>query len=96
MPWKETDPMLERASFIHRLETGERMTDLCREYGISRKTGYKLRSRFRELGSSALLAHSSRPFRSPNKTPQSIAQLLIDFRIQFPSWGPKKIKHRLE
>ena len=45
MPWKESFIMNERMKFITRLETGERMSDLCREFGISRKTGYKMRDR---------------------------------------------------
>ena len=42
MPWKECHVMDERLRFIARLLDGEQMAGLCREFGISRKTGYKL------------------------------------------------------
>jgi hypothetical protein len=41
MPWKEVTAVNERVEFVARLKAGERMTDLCRGFGISRKTGYK-------------------------------------------------------
>jgi hypothetical protein len=43
MPWKACKPMDERLKFIARLLDGEKMAPLCREFGISRKTGYKIR-----------------------------------------------------
>jgi Helix-turn-helix domain len=46
MPWKECDPMDERLKFIARLLDGEKMAGLCREFGISRKTGYKVLARY--------------------------------------------------
>ena len=42
MPWKECSVMDERLWFVGRLLDGEAMTDVCREFGISRKTGYKI------------------------------------------------------
>jgi transposase len=48
MPWKESCHVHERMLFVVRLEKGERMTDLCREFGISRKTGYKIFARYKE------------------------------------------------
>jgi transposase len=50
MPWKECNFMDERLRFVARLVDGEKMTDLCREFGISRKTGYKIFSRYKEFG----------------------------------------------
>ena len=49
MPWKASSVMDERVRFISRLLAGESMTELCREYGISRKTGYKFRDRYKSL-----------------------------------------------
>jgi Homeodomain-like domain-containing protein len=43
MPWKERSVMDERMRFVIRLKDGETMAALCREFGISRKTGYKKR-----------------------------------------------------
>jgi len=50
MPWKESSVMEERLRFVARLLDGERMTDLCREFGISRKTGYKVFNRYKQHG----------------------------------------------
>jgi len=48
------------------------MTDLCREFGVSRKTGYKYRTRWQEMGREGLFDASRRPYRSPNRTPQDL------------------------
>jgi hypothetical protein len=45
MPWKACEPMDERLKFVARLLDGEKMAGLCREFSISRKTGYKILSR---------------------------------------------------
>ena len=50
MPWKESSVMEERLRFLARLLEGEPMTDMCLEFGISRKTGYKIFNRYREHG----------------------------------------------
>ena len=47
MPWKECSVMDERLRFVARLLDGEAMTGVCREFGISRKTGYKIFDRYR-------------------------------------------------
>lgn len=91
MPWKETGPMSERMAFVGRLLAGERMTDLCAEYGISRKTGYKFKERYDRLGARGLYDLSRRPQRSPGRTPQEICQLVLELRRKHPSWGPKKL-----
>jgi transposase len=52
MPWKECSVLEERLKFVTRLIEGETMTDLCEEFGISRKTGYKLFNRYKEDGAS--------------------------------------------
>ena len=69
MPWKTKSPMDLRREFIKRLATGERLTDLCREYGISRKTGSKFRRRFEELGVDEQPAPTPRP---PNLNPRML------------------------
>ena len=50
MPWKESSVMDERLRFVARLLDGEGMTEVCREFGISRKTGYKIFDRYKEQG----------------------------------------------
>jgi transposase len=53
MPWKESSPVEERLCFIARLLQGEPMAGLCREFGISRKTGYKIFDHYKERGQRA-------------------------------------------
>jgi transposase InsO family protein len=77
--------------FVLRLQDGERMSDLCTEYGISRKTGYKFKSRFAELGPAGLYDLPRTPLRSPLRTPDEIRELLFGLKGEFPSWGPKKL-----
>jgi len=60
MPWKASSVMEERLRFVARLLDGEAMTDVCRDYGVSRKTGCKIFGRYKEHGLEAL-THRSRP-----------------------------------
>jgi transposase-like protein len=46
--------MEERLRFVGRLLDGETMTDVCREFGISRNTGYKIFDRYKEHGLAVL------------------------------------------
>jgi transposase InsO family protein len=96
MPWKESYQMDERVKFIGRLLEGERMSELCKEFGISRRTGYKFRQRYLNHGIRGLADQSRRPQFHPHKTAEPIEQLIIKLRKLRPSWGPKKIKARLE
>lgn len=92
MPWKVTNPVSERMKFLARLQAGERMTDLCEEFGISRKAGYRLRDRFATLGVAALVDASRAPKRVANRTSTEIRELLLAARRQHPSWGPRKLR----
>ena len=66
MSWKECSVMEERMKFIAKCLDGHKMTDLCREFGISRKTGYKIVNRFKECGFEGLNDRSRRPYRHAN------------------------------
>ncbi len=72
MPWKECSVMDERVRFVARLLEGEKMTALCREFAISRKTGYKIFDRYKESGLEALTDRSRRPWRYGNQLPQQV------------------------
>lgn len=96
MPWKESCQMDERVKFIGRLLEGESMSELCQEFGISRKTGYKFRERYVAHGIRGLADESRRPQLHPHKTSEAIEELILKLRKFKPSWGPKKIKIRLE
>src|SRR5215471_4868320 len=72
MPWKASSVMEERLRFVARLLDGEPMTDLCQEFGISRKTGYKIFTRYQEHGCAALTDRSRRPVRYASQLPHQI------------------------
>jgi transposase InsO family protein len=79
-----------------RLARGERMTDLCREYGISRKTGNKFKARFERMGAAGLEDQSRAPHVIPHKTPPELMELVLQERRDHPTWGAKKLKEVLE
>ena len=95
MPWKEWRKMDERLRFVARLLDGEKMAPLCREFGISRKTGYKIFNRYRDTGLDGLTDRSRRPYRQANKPPMQIEKLIISIKKEFPAWGAPKIRERL-
>lgn len=96
MPWKECSVMDEKLKFIARLLDGEKMAGLCREFGISRKTGYKIWDRYKECGIEGLPAQSSRPYKNANKLPIQIETLIVQTKKEKPSWGARKIRERLK
>ena len=95
MPWKESSVMEERLRFVARLLDGEAMTDVCREFGISRKTGYKIFDRYKEHGLEALSDRSRRPVRYANQLPQQIESLIVRLKGEKPHWGARKIRELL-
>ena len=72
--------MEERFRFVLRLMDGEEMSLLCREFGISRKTGYKIYDRYKEQGLQALSDRSRRPFRYANQLPAQIETSIVRFK----------------
>ena len=95
MPWKASSVMEERLRFVARLLDGEAMTDVCREFGISRKTGYKIFDRYKEHGLEALNDRSRRPVRYANQLPAQIETLIVQFKAEKPHWGARKIRELL-
>ena len=92
MPWKETCPMDERTEFIVECLRGElSMTELCRKYEISRKTGYKWHARFFDEGQPGLGDRSRACSTHPNAIGDDIVTLLVDERKRYPTWGPRKL-----
>jgi transposase InsO family protein len=87
--------MSERLRFVLRHEDGEPMSDLCREFGISRKTGYKIYSRFKEHGLEDLDDRSRRPVRYANQLPAQIESQIVNLRQEKPHWGARKIRELL-
>jgi transposase InsO family protein len=68
------------------------MTDLCAEYGISRKTGHVLSKRHELLGETAFYSQSRAPHRSPHRTSDEVVERLVAARRAHPTWGPKKLR----
>jgi putative transposase len=95
MPWKVCNPMDERLKFIARLLDGDQMALLCREFGISRKTGYKILTRYNEIGLDGLTDRSRRPYRHANQLPTQIETLIVRCKQDKPNWGAPKIRERL-
>jgi transposase len=96
MPWKATSPVDLRHEFMNRLCDGEKLVDLCQEYGISRKTGQKYKARFEAQGVAGLYDQPRAPKVIPHKTPQELVDVIVEERKRRPSWGPKKLKEVLE
>jgi transposase InsO family protein len=71
------------------------MTDVCRDFGISRKTGYKIFHRYREHGLEALTDRSRRPVRYANQLPQQLESLIVRLKGEKPHWGARKIRELL-
>ncbi len=79
--------MDERVRFVARLLDGEKMAALCREFAISRKTGYKIFDRYEESGLEALTDRSRRPWRYANQLPQQVEAAILQLKREKPYWG---------
>jgi transposase InsO family protein len=95
MPWKECSVMDERVRFVARLLDGEAMSELAREFGISRKTGYKIFNRYKDQGLEALDDRSRRPWRYVNQLPSQVESLIVRVKREKPHWGARKIREVL-
>ena len=69
--------MDERMRFVIRLKDGESMASLCREFGISRKTGYKIFERYEQCGLEGLSDRARRPFRYANQLPEQVEAAIV-------------------
>ena len=94
MPWKDKTVEELRKEFVEAAEDTENFSALCREFGITRKTGYKWVER--QQCNETLSDRSKRPHTTANKTPEEIELLIVEKRCEHPGWGAKKIKHNLE
>ena len=77
MPWKESSVIDERMRFVIRLKDGENMASLCREFGISRKTGYKILDRYEQCGVEGLSDRARRPHRYANQLPAPVEAAIV-------------------
>ena len=95
MPWRECSVMDERLRFVARLLDGESMSEVCRSFRISRKTGYKIYNRYKEDGVEALCDRSRRPVRYANQLPAQVERLIVMCKQDKPHWGARKIRELL-
>src|SRR5262245_31035184 len=96
MPWKECSAMSQREEFVSFLEkSGSNVSELCRRFGISRKTGYKWLKRYRTGGKLGLLDRSRRPVHQPARTAKETEIRILQERDAHPAWGARKIRARL-
>jgi putative transposase len=96
MPWQECCKMDERLRFVARLLDGEQMAVLCREFDVSRKTGYKIYSRYKNCGLEGLTDRSRRPYRQANRLPFQIESLIVQLKKERPNWGAMKIRDKIK
>jgi putative transposase len=95
MPWKECHVMDERVRFVARRLEGESMAALCTEFGISRKTGYKIFERYKDCGVQGLTDRSRRPYRQANRLPAQLEATIVRLKREYPGWGAPKIREKL-
>jgi transposase-like protein len=93
MPWRTTDVDEQRMQFVIRATSGtERLSALCREFGISRPTGYVWRRRYQQSRTLTQISERSRrPHHSPTRTGPGQEQRVVALRKQ-TGWGAKKLR----
>ena len=97
MPWKESRIVDQRLQFLSSYQKEETsFADLCREFGVSRPTGYRWVNRYKEVGPEGLLDLSRKPHSCSHATPDAIEQAILALRSRYPSWGARKLRARLE
>ena len=96
MPWKETTTMEQKVEFICEwLTQNFTITELCRAFGISRPTAYKLIYRYEQKGIKGLIDQARSPINHPNRTDLNVEKKIISLKGKYPRWGAKKINRLL-
>src|SRR5271168_2672402 len=97
MPWREVCSMDEKMRLMLALSAEEEsVTELCEDFGISRKTAYKWWARYVKYGPAGLSERSHAPLVVPWAITQAQGEAIIGLRRAHPSWGPKKLRAKLE
>ena len=93
MPWKQMEVQQQRVEFVVRaLRRAEPLAELCREFGISRPTGYLWMERYRVGGVAAIEDRSRRPHQSPQQTRPELEARIVALRRVYPDWGARKLR----
>ena len=96
MSWNTRDVVALRHEFVVLAQQGGlSMSELCRRFDISRKTGYKWRARFQADGAAILRDRPRRPTRCKHQTADEVEQTIVRLRQEHPTWGPRKLQRRL-
>jgi transposase InsO family protein len=96
MPWKAKTTMSQRQEFVElALQENTNIRALCREFGITPRTGYKWIKRYQEQGDVGLYDRSRRPHHSPHKSSANIEEAVLKVRRTHPAWGGRKIQWKL-
>ena len=97
MAWKDVSVMSQREEFVVLASAdGSNVSELCRRFGVSRKTGYKWLSRYAAEGSVGLVDQSRRPLEPAGRTSAEVEQRVLALRRQHPAWGGRKLRRRLQ
>jgi transposase InsO family protein len=93
VPWEERNIEQERLRFVAAWTSGARSkSELCRAFGVSRKAGYALMTRYAQRGVESLRDGSRRPHTHPNATPAAIVERIVAARRAHPTWGGRKLR----
>ena len=92
MPWKQVEPMNQRKEFVLKAINTSNFRQLCQDYGISAKTGYKWRERFYQHGLEGMLEHSRRPLSHAHELAEAVICEIIRLKNAHPRWGPRKLR----
>ena len=92
MPWKETLKMDQKIKFAQEALYTSNFLALCKEYGISRKTGYKWKERYQEHGASGMADQSRRPHNHSSALSEEVVCEIILLKLAHRKWGPAKIR----
>jgi transposase InsO family protein len=96
MPWKKVLPMEEKLSFILEVKAGARdFAAICREFQVSRRTGYRWWQRYQASGLPGLVERSHRPHKCPHQSASIWTRRVVALRLRHPTWGPKKLRVKL-
>lgn len=97
MPWEVSSVPKQRVRFVTEWESQDwSLAELCREYGITRRTGYKWLARYELSGIEALEDSSRAAHIHPNETSAEVQAMILELREQHTRWGARKIRAKLE
>ena len=97
MAWKDVSVMSQREEFVVLASAdGANVSELCRRFGVSRKTGYKWLSRYTADSTAGLADQSRRPLDPAGRTSAEIEQRVLALRREHPAWGGRKLRRRLQ